>query len=124
MRSILKSVDSAIGIGLGTSAGVIGIYSSSLPNHTDIRVSDPHNADVESQRKAAAIKSAVLIGAVFLLTRDRQVLILAGTVMVGLDYMVKHANGIDPATGRLDGSGAGESIANYEHPLADDNYMG
>lgn len=111
MASLLKTIDSAVGIGLGTAAGVVSIYSTSVPNLADVRATDPHEPNVESQRKAAAIKSVVLIGVVFAITRDRNVLIIAGSVMVGVDYMVKHANGVDPATQRLDSSQAGDSIA-------------
>lgn len=111
MKSILKTLDSAVGIGLATGGGVAAIYSHSLPNLTDVRATDPHEPNVEGQRKAAAIKSALLVGTVFLITRDRNVFIIGGTVMVALDFAVKHANGIDPGTQRLDHNSGGGSIA-------------
>jgi hypothetical protein len=121
MKSILKTIDSAIGIGLGTGAGVLAIYAHALPNLTDIRASNPHDANVEGQRKTAAIQSAILVGAVFAITRDKNVLIIGGTVMVGIDFMSKHANGIDPATQKLDGYSAGDHsiMPNVNAPLPD-----
>lgn len=110
-KTVLKSVDSAVGIGLATAGGVVAIYSHSLPNLTDIRATHPHEPNVEGQRKAAAIKSAILVGAVFAITRDKNVLIIGGAVFVAVDYAVKHANGVDPATQRLDASSGGGSIA-------------
>ena len=109
--SLLKGVDSSVGLGLGTAAAVTALYSMSLPGLTDIRVSEPHEPNVESSRKAAAVKSIILIGTVYLITRDRYVVIIAGAVMTAVDYAVKHQNGIDPMTQRLDVSTGGGSIA-------------
>lgn len=111
MKSILKTVDSAVGIGLATAGGVVAIYSHSLPNLTDVRAAEPHDSNVEGQRKASAIKAALLVLAVFAITKDKNVLIIGGSTMVAVDYAVKHANGVDPATQRLDASSGGGSIA-------------
>jgi hypothetical protein len=111
LTSALPDLNSALAIGLGTAGAVVGIYSHALPNMADVRLTDPHNPTVEASRKHAAITSAALIGAVYLLTRDRNVFILAGSVMVAVDYTVKHANAVNPATNRLDYSPSGGSIA-------------
>lgn len=118
-KSALKTVDSAIGIGLATGGVVLAVYSHSIPNLTEIRMTDPHNGDVEAQRKHAATTSALLIGAVFAVTRDRNVLIIAGTTMIAADYMVKHTNGIDPATKRLDAPPRGTIAPDMATPLPD-----
>lgn len=103
--------ESAVTVGLGTAAGVYAIYSQALPNMTDVRMTDPHNEHVESQRKAAAYKSAALVLGVFAITRDLNAFIISGGALVGIDYMYKHANGIHPQTGKLDATRGGESIA-------------
>lgn len=111
MLSQLKSPDSATMVGLLTAAGVYLIYNNSVPNLTDVRASMPHNSDVETSRKAAAWKSAALVALVFVVARDLNSYIISGAALVGIDYMYRHANGTHPATGRLDSSGGGETIA-------------
>ena len=105
LKSVLKP-DSSVTIGLAEAAAVYVIYQSVLPNHADIRSAKPHNADIESARKAAAWKSAAVLGFVFLLTQDVNSFLIGGLALSGIDYMTKHANGVNPATGKLDSGGA------------------
>jgi len=70
----------------------------------------PNNTDVEKARKGAAWKSAALITLVFLVARDLNSYIISGGALVGIDYMYKHHNAIEPTTGMLD-TGGGPSIA-------------
>lgn len=110
MRSNLNP-DSATMVGLLTAAGVYLIYNNSLPNIADIRTAEPHNMDLEASRKGAAWKSAALLGVVFLVARDVNSYIISGAALVGIDYMHKHANAVHPATGKVDTSGGGMSVA-------------
>lgn len=105
LKSVLKP-DSSVTIGLAEAAAVYVIYSAALPNHADIRSAKAHNPDIEAQRRAAAWKSAALLGFVFLLTHDLNSFLIGGVALSGIDYMTKHANGINPATGKLDSGGA------------------
>lgn len=109
-KSILKP-ESGIGVGVITAIGVYEIYKNALPTATAVRNASPHDTDVEGARKGAAIKSAVLVGGVFLLSRDLNAFILSGSALIGIDYMFKHSNAINPGTGKLDASGGGQSIA-------------
>jgi hypothetical protein len=109
--SRLLNPDSATLIGVMTAAGVYLIYNNALPSITDLRTAPAHNADAESARKAAAWKSAALIGVVFLVARDLNSYIISGAALVGIDYMYKHANATNPQTGKLDTGAGGESIA-------------
>jgi hypothetical protein len=94
--------DSATMVGLLTAAGVYLIYNNSLPTMADIRLGPPNDNDVEAARRGAAVKSAVLIGLVFLVARDLNSYIISGGALVGIDYMYKHHNAIEPSTGKLD----------------------
>src|SRR5437868_3815321 len=100
LKSVLKP-DSSITVGLAEAAAVYVIYQSALPTHADIRSAPPHNSDIESARKAAAWKSAAVLGFVFLITQDLNSFLIGGLALGGVDYMAKHSNGINPATGRL-----------------------
>lgn len=110
LRSFL-SPDGATTVGLLTAAGVYLVYNNALPSVVDIRSAPPHDNDVEAARKHAAIKSAALIGVVFLVARDLNSYIISGAALVGIDLMYKHANAVHPATGKIDSSSGAASIA-------------
>ena len=101
MRSRLRP-DTATMTGILTAAGVYLIYNNALPSITDVRSAEPHDSDAEKARKHAAWEGALLIGAVFLVARDFNSFIISGSALVGLDLMHKHANTVNPATGRAD----------------------
>lgn len=94
--------DSATMVGLLTAAGVYLIYNNALPTAADIRLGPPNDNDIEASRRSAAIKSTLLIGLVFLVARDLNSYIISGGALVGIDYMYKHHNAIEPTTGKLD----------------------
>lgn len=100
LRSILNP-NTSVMLGVANGAIITGIYGGYLPPVAQIRVSDPHDEDVEATRKAAAWTSAAVLGFMFLLTRDRNSFLIGGLVLVAVDYTVKHKNGVDPATGKL-----------------------
>src|SRR5215467_10444462 len=87
--------DSATSVGILTAIGVYLIYTNSPPD----------NHDVERARRGAAWKSAALITLVFVVARDLNSYIISGGALFGLDYMYKHHNMIQPATGRLETGG-------------------
>jgi len=103
LTSVIKAPEGSIMIGLGLAAAVYVIYQSALPTHADIRSADPHNVDVEGARKGAAYKSAAILGIVFLMTHDLNSFLIGGAALGGIDLLVKHANGVHPATGKLAG---------------------
>lgn len=103
LTSVFKSPEGSITVGLAEAAAVYAIYQSALPAHADIRSADPHNNTVEAARKAAAWKSASVLGLVFLITHDLNSFLIGGLALGGIDYMAKHANAVHPATGKLSG---------------------
>lgn len=110
--------DSATMVGLLTAGGVYLIYNNALPTVTDVKAAPPHDQLAEQSRKAAAWKSAALIGAVFLVARDLNSYIISGVALVGIDLMYKHANAVNPSTGRMDVDNGGRSIS----PAAQNDY--
>ena len=112
LKSVLKP-DSSVMVGLAEAAAVYVIYQSALPSHADVRSAPAHNTDVESARKAAAWKAAAVLGFVFLLTQDLNSFLIGGLALGGIDLMTKHANGINPATGKL---AAGSGITTPDQP--------
>lgn len=110
MKSMLTP-EGGVTVGVLTAVGVYLIYENALPNLADIRVAQPHDNDIEQSRKHAAWKSAALVGLVFLVARDLNSYVISGAALVGIDYMHKHANAVNPATGKMDASGGGLSVA-------------
>lgn len=102
-NSVLKP-DSSITIGLAEAAAVYVIYQASLPNHADIQAAPAHDMNIEANRKKAAWMSAGVLGFVFLMTRDVNSFLVGGLALGGIDFMVKHSNGVNPGTGKLAGS--------------------
>ena len=100
-KSIL-SPDTSVLLGVANGAIIAGIYSGYLPSLASIRTADPHDGDIESARKAAAWTSAALLSFMFILTRDRNAFLIGGVVLTGVDFTVKHSNGVNPTTGKLD----------------------
>lgn len=105
LKSVLKP-DSSVMVGLAEAAAVYVIYQSALPSHADIRSAPAHDQTIESARKAAAWKSAAVLGFVFLLTQDVNSFLIGGLALGGIDLMTKHANGTNPQTGKLQTPGA------------------
>jgi hypothetical protein len=100
-RSILNP-NTSVMIGLANGALIVSIYDKTVPQIAAVRVADPHDGDVEAARKHAAWASAGVLGFVYLLTRDKNAFLIGGLMLAGIDMMVKHANGLNPMTGRLD----------------------
>ena len=111
--------DSATMVGLLTAAGVYLIYNNALPSATAVRGAEPHDNDVETERKHAAIKSAALIGIVFLVARDLNSYMISGAALVGIDLMYKHANAVHPATGKIMDDGTSSLSNTYALPDSD-----
>lgn len=118
--------DSATMVGLLTAAGVYLVYNSALPTLADVREAPPNNNTVESARKSAAWKSAALVGVVFLIARDLNSYVISGLALVGIDYMYKHHNAIEPTTGKLDApslrSGAPSTNTQLSNVFPMENY--
>lgn len=103
LKSVFKAPENSVMVGLAEAAAVYVIYQSALPSHADIRTADPHNSDVEATRKRAAWKAASILGLVFLITQDVNSFLIGGLALAGIDVMVKHANAVHPATGKIAG---------------------
>jgi hypothetical protein len=121
MKSILNP-DTSVLLGVANGAIIIGLYQQRLPSVASVRTADPHDNDIEQTRKSAAWMSAAFLAFMFLLTRDRNSFLIGGLVLAGTDLTVKHSNGLNPSTGKLEAtqyeSIGEEDIANV-YPLPD-----
>jgi hypothetical protein len=102
LKSRLANHGTAAGVGVATAIAVYLIYNDALPTLADVKMAQPDDNAAESARKHAAWKSAALIGAVFFVARDLNSYLISGVALVGIDLMHKHANQVNPTTGRAD----------------------
>jgi hypothetical protein len=90
----------SLGVGLATAAVVYGVYSNATPTIADIRSGASGDNTIDGTRKAAAWLSAAVVAGISLIARDPTVFVLGGSMVVGLDWLHRHANEVNPDTGR------------------------
>lgn len=90
--------DSASLVGLFGAAGVFLIYNNALPSAASIRAGAPRDEDIEASRKKAAYLSLGLVIVSFAVARSVDSYIITGAALIGIDYMYKHENAINPLT--------------------------
>lgn len=113
--SVLRR-ESAPVVGLLQAIAVYAIYNHALPSTGDTMSLSPENNTVEMARKHAAIESVVLLGTVFAITRDFNAFIIGGVATLLVDMSFKHANMVNPSTGRT--PGPTRAVSNV-YPLED-----
>lgn len=120
LKSVFKAPEASVMTGLAEAGAILAVYAGGLPSHADIRSAPANNTDVEAVRKKAAWTGGAIIALVFVMTRDRNSALIGGAALAGIDFLVKHANGVDPGTGKLAG-GAPVAVADNDtaFPLPD-----
>lgn len=90
----------SLGVALATGAVVYAIYTNATPTIADIRSGPPGDETIEASRKSAAWMAAGVVAAISLIARDATVFIVGGAEVVALDWWTRHANQVNPDTGR------------------------
>lgn len=99
-KSILKP-EGSVAMGIATGVLVYAVYDRALPDAATMHATKPYDVNIEAGRRKAGWTAAGVVAAVSLLTRDANVFILGGVVLVALDVHARHANVTDPSTGSL-----------------------
>lgn len=87
-------------VGLSVAALVYAVYSNATPSITEIRAAKPGDTDVDASRKMAAWTSAGVVAGVSLISKDPTVFILGGSMVIALDWWHRHANEVNPLSGK------------------------
>lgn len=90
----------SLGVALATVTVVGFVYSKALPPVADMRVADSQNRDLSSSERAATLASAGAVAAISLIARDPDIFIIGGIFTIGMAWWHRHANLVDPATGK------------------------
>ncbi len=88
-------------VGAATAGLVFGAYQFAVPNVADIHASEPNNGAVIAGRKKAVWTSVAILSGITLLTRDRTVFTMGGIMLAALDFNIRHANAVHPATNHM-----------------------
>lgn len=90
----------SLGVGLATVVMVYAIFSNATPTIADIRVAEPSDPDLDSAERLATVTAAGMVAGVSLLAKDPTVFILGGATVVIMAWWHRHANEVNPLTGR------------------------
>lgn len=90
----------SIGTGLGVAGIVFAIYANATPHIADIRAAEPGNQDIDASRKMAAWTSVGVVSAISLIAKDPTVFVVGGGMVVAMDWWHRHANLVNPETGK------------------------
>jgi hypothetical protein len=108
---------------LGVLVGLVNvfIFTHNLPPVSDVRSATPFNAQVESAERTALLESTILTLVVAGFARSVETFMIGGLVVVGVDFVYKHANAVNPNTNQMVPAGqAGLNQAQPQsHPLPD-----
>jgi hypothetical protein len=86
-------------------------------------LSSPMNDNAERAEREALYTCLVLNMGVSILMRSLEVFIVSGAVLIGVDFMSKHANAVNPSTGRMtQGQQVSGSLGPADQPMP--NYEG
>jgi hypothetical protein len=110
------------GVEVGVLLGLADVY---IFNHfmgasiTDLLDANPLNDTAErGEREALYFCLALNIG-VSVILKSYEAFIVSGVTLIGVDFMTKHANAVNPATGRMtQGQQVSGSLGPADHPVA------
>jgi len=100
LKSILKP-DQSVMVGLAGAAVVYGFYQLNMPSMTEVHGAKAHNPSVSSSQKKAMWGGAATVGALFLLTKDATVFTLGGLMFLYEEWSFRHANSVNPSSGKV-----------------------
>lgn len=97
--SVLKPEGSLVA-SLATIATVYAIYQYGVPSIADVRTAEPGNRDIDGSERAAAWMAGGVVAGVSLIAKDPTIFILGGATVIGLSWWTRHANMVNPETGK------------------------
>lgn len=97
--------DVSMSVALATGTLVFGIYQVITPSTADIRTVEPGNRDVEASERQATWTAAVAVAGISLITKDPNPFIVGGALVIAMAWSKRHANFVNPLTGRASGDG-------------------
>lgn len=110
----------SLGTGLAVAGLVVAIHFNATPSVADIRVGGPGDADIAGAERAATWQAAMLVSAISLLAKDPTIFVVGGGVTVAMAWLTRHADLVDPLTGRAASNAGSRSAMVDPDDLGDD----
>lgn len=98
-------------IGVAAAAAGILVYDRFVPNAADIRSAEAYNPDIETAERQGLFAATAIVLVSAGLARSIEVFIIGGAAIVILDFAIKHANAVNPSTGKMQGPAATSGIS-------------
>lgn len=104
---------------LGVFIGLVDavIFLHYLPPAADVKTFPANNQDIESSERTALLVSTAFTLLVAGFAKSWDTFIIGGAVIVATDFAFKHANAVNPGTGKM--TGGTQSGMDNVHPLPD-----
>lgn len=96
------SLKPEVSLSVAAAVGVLvwSIYGHAVPNLVDHRVGDVDDDNARAAERTATWTAAGVVAGVSLLTKDPTVFVVGGSMVVVLSFWHRHANMVNPLTGR------------------------
>ncbi len=98
--------ETSLSLGLATAVVVYAIFQNATPSIADIRVADEQDPDIDSAERLASWTAAGAVAGISLIAKDPTVFVIGGSMVIVLAWWHRHANQVNPLTGR-----AGNQVA-------------
>jgi hypothetical protein len=105
---------------LGVLVGLVNtvIFLHFMPPVSDIKTVPQNNPDIESSERTALMVTTAFTLLVAGFARSWDTFLVGGAVIVGTDFAFKHANAVNPTTGKMTTQPENAGLDNV-HPLPD-----
>jgi hypothetical protein len=110
--------DGKLGLGLTTGVLVYGIYQMQMPTATDIRMAEAGQPDVQAAERGATWMSAAVVSGIALVAKSPEVFVIGGVFTVGLAWMYRHADTVNPITKKAVSAVTADQVAQAQMPAA------
>lgn len=100
MKPRLK-LEGSMTLSVALAGMVFGLYKLNLDNVSVAAATDANHPLLETSRKKAGYTALVAVGAMALLTRDPNMVILGGAAIIAMEVHYRHAIMVHPDTGRM-----------------------
>ncbi|MBW5252045.1 hypothetical protein JGS39_24100 [Streptomyces sp. P01-B04] len=99
----------SIGAGLAVGTLVYSMYSNATPTTSDIRSLVENNEDVNRAERSTSWMAAGVVAGISLIARDPVIFTVGGVMVIGMAWMTRHANAVNPDLKRFVPGGATQS---------------
>lgn len=116
--------DISLTVALATGTLVYAIYQNATPTLADQRSVDAFNTDLASAERQASWTAAAAVAGISLISRDPNPFIFGGAMVIVLAWSHRHADMVNPLTGKasLEGLSLSDLVPSHTQETQPDQY--